>query len=1137
MASSYHLEKDINSIIKLVYTGDAPTDGTTYTISQTDVDSNGFSSSDIGTEYTIVNTKNSITTENASTVVTTIVTDMENLFYNKNEFNKDISHWDVANVTNMKNMFRNATAFNQYIGNWDVANVTNMYQMYRNTSAFNQDIGNWVVGNVTDMANMFNTASSFNQNIGNWDVTSVLDMKYMFYGTTAFNQDIGNWDVANATNISRMFRNAKAFNQNIRGWDVSTNANVVDMFKDATALLNGYYGTGLGTDYLSEEGVPVILKYFNRPLLPYYLIKYTNGIIKLFYTGTAPSDGTIYTITQTDVDSNSFLPDDIGNEYTIVDTSNSITTENTSTVVTTLVTDMETLFYNENEFNKDISHWDVANVTNMKNMFRNATAFNQYIGNWDVANVNTMDSMFMDAGAFNQNIGNWDVANVSYMEYMFYGATSFNQDLDGWDVSSVLNMSNMFYGATAFNGNIEKWYVGNVTDFSQMFSNASVFNQYIRGWDVSTNANVVDMFKDATALLNGEYGTSLGTDYISEDGVPLISKYFNQLTYYLEKDRIGIIKLVVYTKHAPSDGSTYTISQTDVSNNGFSSTDIDTIYTIVDTKNSITTENASTVVTTLVTDMDSLFNNKTEFNKDIGSWDVGNVTNMRHMFSNATEFNQYLGNWDVGNVTNMIHMFKNAREFNQNIRGWDVSTNVNVTDMFSGATALLNGEYGTSLGTEYISTRGVPEIETYFNQLIYNLEKDANGIIKLVYIRDVPSDRTTYTISQTDVSNNGFSSDDIDTIYTIVDTTDSIDIENASRVVTTLVTNMDDLFYNENDFNKDISHWDVANVTGMRQMFKNATSFNQDISGWDVGNVTDMYNMFNSAFVFNQYLGNWDVANVTEMAFMFYGARDFNQNIRGWDVSENVNVTNMFRNATALLSGDYGISLGTDYISTDGVPEISTYFNQVLGSSDGDPHIYPLYGSKYELPNNEGIYRMLEGEDLIINASTRKIRKEEKSEIKKYGKELIDNVERMIVDGCFYDKIYIKMEGNEMTFNYDKGELRLLKRDEIEISENVKKERLGYNRKDDYSEEIKQIVLKMNHLKYGKIILELNYFSNPQMKYGLGITMKKNNELSGLLVREYLTKSMRLDKLKDTRKMKGVVGKNEVHSKILVLKK
>ena len=111
------------------------------------------------------------------------------------------------------------------------------------------------------------------------------------------------------------------------------------------------------------------------------------------------------------------------------------------------------------------------------------------------------------------------------------------------------------------------------------------------------------------------------------------------------------------------------------------------------------------------------------------------------------------------------------------------------------------------------------------------------------------------------------------------------------------VTNMEGMFYSECSaslFDQDISLWDVSSVTNMSSMFggaagsSNDRTFNQDISQWDVSSVTDMGNMFERASAFNQPIGDWDVSNVTDMSGMFSYNSAFNQDIGNWEV---VNVT------------------------------------------------------------------------------------------------------------------------------------------------------------------------------------------------------------------------------------------------------
>tara|TARA_Y100000385_G_C12999121_1_gene596310 strand:+ start:297 stop:1118 length:822 start_codon:yes stop_codon:yes gene_type:complete len=108
-----------------------------------------------------------------------------------------------------------------------------------------------------------------------------------------------------------------------------------------------------------------------------------------------------------------------------------------SKAVTTLVTDMSWLLFQNYIQNPDISSWDVSNVTTMRRMFYGANLFNQNIGSWDVSKVVNMSDMFSFAETFNQDIGSWDVSKVSSMGQMFRRTLEFNQDLTKWCVTYI----------------------------------------------------------------------------------------------------------------------------------------------------------------------------------------------------------------------------------------------------------------------------------------------------------------------------------------------------------------------------------------------------------------------------------------------------------------------------------------------------------------------------------------------------------------------------------------------------------------------------------------------------------------------------------------------------------------------------
>jgi surface protein len=213
---------------------------------------------------------------------------------------------------------------------------------------------------------------------------------------------------------------------------------------------------------------------------------------------------------------------------------------------------MRYMFSSNDNFNEDISAWDVSNVTDMTSMFYYATAFNQPLNSWDVSSVTEFGSMFDNATAFNQPLDNWNVSSAQYMYSMFQAAESFNQPLNSWDVSNVILFSNMFSDtlafnqpladwdlsaaedisfmfdrASQFNQDISSWNVANITDFYAMFRGAAAFNQPLNNWNVSSGTIFSDMFREAS-LFNqplSSWNVSNGTDF---DGMFLEATSFNQ---------------------------------------------------------------------------------------------------------------------------------------------------------------------------------------------------------------------------------------------------------------------------------------------------------------------------------------------------------------------------------------------------------------------------------------------------------------------------------------------------------------------------------------------------------------------------------------------------------------------------------
>ena len=166
-------------------------------------------------------------------IVTTLMTNMVNMFINASTFNNPIASWDMSNVTNMNGMFGSAIKFNQPINNWNTAKSTTMHETFSNATKFNQPIGSWNTAKVVDMYAMF-YSTDFNQPIDNWNTANVTTMAKMFQGATNFNQAIGSWNTAKSTNMSEMFYSATNFNQPIGSWNTAKVVDMLGMFFQAT---------------------------------------------------------------------------------------------------------------------------------------------------------------------------------------------------------------------------------------------------------------------------------------------------------------------------------------------------------------------------------------------------------------------------------------------------------------------------------------------------------------------------------------------------------------------------------------------------------------------------------------------------------------------------------------------------------------------------------------------------------------------------------------------------------------------------------------------------------------------------------------------------------------------------------------
>ena len=197
---------------------------------------------------------------------------------------------------------------------------------------------------------------------------------------------------------------------------------------------------------------------------------------------------------------------------------------------------------------------------------------------------------------------------------------------------------------------------------------------------------------------------------------------------------------------------------------------------------------------------------------------------------------------------------------------------------------------------------------------------------------------------------------------------------------------------------------------------------------------------------------------------------------------------------------------------------ISAQYLKGMGLTLGDPHITTVSGATYELPYKVADYRLIQGKDLIVNVSTRRLTIDEGKAIKEYYKKVTKRTppKSLITSGVFYERVIVFYKSSVINFSFSKDSIQ-------KIGNQIKL--------------LNKHTLRINDAELGEITLKFDYLNNPQEKYGIQLSCSRPEKLSGLLLDEYIAESMMVKGLLDKKPKSGVLGKNKVLSKFFKVKK
>ena len=282
--------------------------------------------------------------------------------------------------------------------------------------------------------------------------------------------------------------------------------------------------------------------------------------------------------------------------------------------------------FSATNFNQPLNNWNVSKVTDMHDMFNGATSFNQSLHNWNVSKVKTMQSMFYNAKMFDRTLI-WNVSNVTNMKNMFYRAEVFNNNgdtsINNWNLSKAIRTDNMFREAKAFNQPIGNWDVSKVTTMYYMFNNAHKFNQDIGGWNVSNVTTMEAMFHSANEFNNGGQSSISNWDVSNVTNMTHLFRYAGDFDQDISGWNVSSVTTGL---------EKYASAGTNHSNDSFNDS---SLYYFTVNQVAITNSNIQTAINEWISDPETA---NTKYGGNINTWDTSTVTNMDSLFENKTSF-------------------------------------------------------------------------------------------------------------------------------------------------------------------------------------------------------------------------------------------------------------------------------------------------------------------------------------------------------------------------------------------------------------------------------------------------------------------------------------------------------------------
>ena len=650
------------------------------------------------------------------------------LFNNCNNFNQDLSGWNVSNVINFSYMFRNNYKFEgNGIQYWRPSSIHSAIKMFNDALVFNVDLSNWAedMSNCSFCDEMFTNCISFiGQGLPIWNVSHVKIMNNMFRNCTLFNQDLSDWDISNLTSAQSMLDDCGMSTQNftllLRNWGEKVNINrnvsfgALNLQYYQWARPNGpssplkldvsYNWNIIGaTENTVQIGVPPSMSTLSSWSYMFY-----DGIGDS-YLGPRPLYKDIQSY-QINLDSEFYwnLPTQLTDLFKMFTNCSNFLGKGLETWNTENIITMQGFLENCSTFQQDLSGWDLSNIIEAETIFKNCSQWDgegsQY---WNLTSATSTTSLFEGCSNFNQDLSGWssDMGNVENMDSMFENCTSFTgEGLDRWNTTMVSSMQGTFKNCSNFDQNISYWNISNLQHADNMLDNCGMstenFSQLLANWSYPSPLNGYyvpsDIILGAAGLKFENYAAGnykfLTTTYnwtitcsgqvelpIPED-IQLLTDwsklFYNGYGTYLYQSIIGIqlwptTDFLLWREYSKNVTNFTSMFELDIT--------LDRIDTTNFTGLGLETWKLDNAI-----NMNSIFKGCSNFVENLSNWDVSNIQFFNSMFTDCSNFQGTgLNNWNTKSANSFFAMFENCTNFNQDISGWDITNLTNAGNMLN----------------------------------------------------------------------------------------------------------------------------------------------------------------------------------------------------------------------------------------------------------------------------------------------------------------------------------------------------------------------------------------------------------------------------------------------------------------------